>query len=225
MEGEDNNPQKENKSEYLGKMLTFFIALSLIQVFVIVFLIFRGDKSEDASSETLNPQTLSLQASPTPGNSLRPVTTRPLPTPTPKPAPKTEKFPLDKTYSYPVTDPQGNKIANIEYKMIEYELTNQVSVNNVYRAIVTDDKEILVFNIELTNDEDGAVNIMSGDYLRLKKNGEDKLIAPDIDSDPVEVRPQSTKNTKLGFTLLKTDKDITVEVGELGGNKETIEIR
>ncbi|MBN1169161.1 hypothetical protein JXA63_04695 [Candidatus Woesebacteria bacterium] len=221
----NTNIKSENTGDYQSKMLTFFIILSVIQALVIIFLIFRSDKSEDADPEVLNPDTLSLQASPTPGNSLKPVATRPLPTPTPKPVAKTQKFPLDKTYTFPVTDPQGNKLADIQYKIIDYELTNQVTVNNFYKAIVTDDKEILVFNVELTNDEDRAVNIMAGDYLRLTKNGEDKLIAPDIDSDPVEVRPQSTKNTKLGFTLLKTDKGISVEVGELGGDKETIEIR
>ena len=224
-----DNSQKENKknpSDYLSKMLTFFIVLSVIQALVIIFLIFRnGSGSEDTSPEVLNPDTLSLQSSPSPGNSLKPIATRPLPTPTQKPIAKTEKFPLDKTYTFPVTDSQGNKLSDIEYKLINYELTNQVMINNFYKAIVADDKEILVFNVELTNDEDRAVTIMTGDYLRLTKNGEEKLIAPDIDSDPVEVRPRSTKNTKLGFTLFKTDKDINVEVGELGGDKETIEIR
>jgi hypothetical protein len=223
----DENPKikKKNTSDYLSKMLTFFLFLSLIQALVIIFLIFRGTKSEDTSSEVLDPETLSLEATPSPGNSLQPIATRPLSTPTPKPVAKTDKFPLDKNYTYPVKDREGNEVGNIKFILINYELTNQVTVNNFYKAIVTKDKEILVFNIELTNNEDTAIKIMAGDYLRLTKNNEDKLIAPDIDSDPVEVRPQSTKSTKLGFTLLKTDKEITVEVGELGGDKETIEIR
>lgn len=223
----DETPKSnsQNPSDYLSKMLTFFIALSVLQALVIIFLVFRDNKSEDTTSEVLDPSMLSLQASPSPGISLQPVATRSLPTPTQKPSAKIKKFPLDKIYNFPITDSEGNKVADIEYKMTNYELTNQVTINNIYKATVTDDKEILVFNIELTNEKDKAINIMAGDYVRLTKNGEDKLIAPDIDSDPVEVRPKSTKNTKLGFTLLKTDKDVSVEVGELGGDKETIEIR
>jgi hypothetical protein len=227
---------RQNRGDYLSKMLTFFVALSILQAVVIAFLIFRGSESEDTSSEVLSPDTLSLQTTPTPGLGLAQVAQRTnpqkqnpqrssQPTPTPKPVPKTQKFNLDKTYNFPITDVGGNSSTDIEFKILSYELTNQVTVNNFYKAIVTNDKEILVFNIELTNDEDTKVNIMAGDYLRLTKNGEEKLIAPDIDSDPVEVRPQSTKNTKLGFTLFKNDSDITVEVGELGGDKEAIEIR
>lgn len=224
--GDNTKIDTKNPGEYQSKMLAFFIALSVLQALVIIFLIFKGDnKSEDTSSEVLNPNTLSLEASPTPDNSLKPITPRPLPTSTPKPAAESQKYPLNKIFTFPVTDSQGNKLADIEYKIGEYELTNQVTVNNIYKAIVTSDKQILVFNVELTNDKDMAVNIMAGDYLRLTKNGEDKLIAPDIDSDPVEVRPQSTKNTKLGFTLFKTDKNVSVQIGEFGGEKETIEIR
>lgn len=229
----ENNDDNSNPSDYLSKMLTFFVALSLLQAIVIAFLIFRGNESKDASPETLDPDTLSLQTTPS-QETLRKIAQNPQdqnrqratqPTPTTKPAPKTQKFPLDKIYNFPITDREGNELSDIEFKIVSYELTNQVVVNNFYRAIVTDDKEILIFNVEITNDQDKAVNILAGDYLRLKKNGEDKLIAPDIDSDPVEVRPKSTKNTKLGFTLFKSDKNITVEIGELGGEKEIIDIR
>jgi hypothetical protein len=59
----------------------------------------------------------------------------------------------------------------------------------------------------------------------LLKNDEEKLIAPEIHSDPVEVRPHSTKEIKIGFTIGENDKNLKLQVGLLNGEKDIIDIK
>lgn len=147
-----------------------------------------------------------------------------LPSTTPTPAPESVKYPLDKKYIFPLQGSADQMFGEFTYSLVEYELTNQVVLNKLYKALVTNDKEILVLHIEITNDTEQAFQIMAGDYVRLTKNNDSKLIAPDIDEDPVEVRPHSTISTSLGFSISKKDINLIIQVGELNENKDYIKI-
>lgn len=211
MESSSNDDQ-QSSGEYLKGMLTLFITISLIEAGVIAFLLFGNSTPEnpEVSKLDLN-NNLSFEPSP-------------LPIATPTIAPESKKFLLNKNYNYPIRDVNNVALGEISYKIVEYELTNQVVVNKLYKALVANDKQVLVIHLELTNDLDNAVQIITGDYIRLKKNNEEKLIAPDMNSDPVEIRPKSTKNTTLGFTIDKGDTDVKLLVGELEGEKDIIQI-
>lgn len=63
------------------------------------------------------------------------------------------------------------------------------------------------------------------DYVRLIIDGnQEEKLAPDIHNDPVEIQAISTKQTRLGFAIDDNDKSLALQVGEIDGEKEVIEL-
>lgn len=207
------NKESFRPESKLKSLLVIFFFSSLLEAGVIVYFLLskQPPTNKQVTSATKRNDSLSLSFSKNPD-------------PTSTPAPESRKFPLNKKFNFPVRAANGGVLGEIKYEVLEYEFTNQVVVNNYYKALVGNDKVILAVRIELTNDLNGGLKVLSGDYIRLTKNNEVKLIAPDIDSDPVEIRPRSTKETNIGFTLDKSDANLELQIGELSGEKELIEI-
>ena len=86
-------------------------------------------------------------------------------------------------------------------------------------------KYFLIFNIKFINQLDQGIKINARDYLRLSVNNSKDWLAPNIHNDPVEVQAISTENTRLGFVINTTDKNFTLQVGEIKGKKQTIKIK
>lgn len=202
----------KSQNDTLWFFLILFIIISIIEgVFILNSL---GDNNNEKVSETIETATdntrLSLAYTPTPS-----LTTAP--------ALKVQTQALNNEYLFPLKDYEGNEVTQVRYLLKQYEFTKEVSVN-FQKATITNDKIVLVFDIEITNDSNSAFEIIARDYLRLSVNGTDKWLAPDMHTDPVEVRPHSTKETKVGFTINETDSNIKLQVGELEGEKDIIEI-
>lgn len=83
----------------------------------------------------------------------------------------------------------------------------------------------LIFNLKLTNSLDKGLNINTRDYVRLSINGSSEKLAPDIHNDPVEVQAISTKYTRLGFPVSETDKQFTIQLGDIKGEKVEIPLQ
>ena len=79
--------------------------------------------------------------------------------------------------------------------------------------------------MRIKNDLDKAIELKARDYFRLVINNkeEDKLAA-DIHNDPVSIQPLSTKQTRIGFFISDTDKNLSLYVGELTGKKTKVPI-
>lgn len=205
---EDNDKTTEKNLDTAQLLAIVFIIISLLEGMVIFFLI-SNKQTEDGDLSSTNPLS-------------QPVLSTPIPTAVVTPTKQSEMHNVEETYYFPIRS--GNtEVGNIKYTIKAYEFTNQVVVNQVYNALVTGDKEILAVHLELENENDAGVQIMAADYIRLNKNGDNKNIAPDIESDPVEVRPHSVKNVSLGFTTKKSDQQLNLIIGELNGEKEIIE--
>lgn len=142
---------------------------------------------------------------------------------TPTIEPRSETYPLGEMYQITVSG-ASEDVEIIDFFIKEYEFTNQVVVNNVYKALLKEDKEILVLHVELTNNTNRGIEILAGDYVRLTIGDNDKFLAPDITSDPVEMRPKSTIETWLGFTINKTTDSLSIYLGKLDGEMKKIDL-
>jgi len=163
-------------------------------------------------------------STPTPKSTLSPVFLDKdiLPGSSPTLTPKSKTYPFGKSFSLPIKGADGEILGTADYLVKEYEYTNKLMVNHVYDALLKDNRNLLVFHIEITNDTSLAFSVYVGDHIRLIKGDNRKLLAPDIEEDPVEVRPNSTVETKVGFIFDNDNDDLVIRLGEQDGEYQEI---
>lgn len=187
-------------------LLSFLLTLSLIANFLLfkkqnIHLSF-DQSSSPAPSQIITPSpTPSLTASPAPSN----------------------KVEIGKIFSIPITDSQGSTIKELKLTLTDYEITDEIIVGGK-KANAIEGRKFLVINLKVENSLDQAVQINTRDYIRLSSNNSGSWVAPDIHNDPVEVQPLSTKLTRLGFPINDNDSDFKLQVGELNGQKEIVNL-
>ncbi len=131
---------------------------------------------------------------------------------------------LNKDFNFPIKNDKGEEAAKIKYTIESAELRQEILIKG-QKASAIDGKVFLIINIKLSNESTQKFVINTRDYIRLSINGNDKeLLAPDIHNDPVEVQAISTKETRVGFPINRTDKNLKLRVGEINGNKTTIDL-
>ena len=129
---------------------------------------------------------------------------------------------INKEFSFPLKDDKGKVVTTITYTVEAAELRDEIVVKG-QRASSVRGRTFLTIPLKINNPYNQAIEIQSKDYIRLIVNGKDKdLLAADIHNDPVTVQTSSTKQTRLGFPINDTDKNIVLRVGELNGTKEDI---
>ena len=126
--------------------------------------------------------------------------------------------------SYPLKDSEGEDVSKFIYTIEKAELRDEIIVKG-QKATAVKGQTILILYIKLKNEFDKGIQINTKDYVRLSVNGKDEWIAPDILNDPVEVQAISTKYSRLGFPINETDKDLKLQIGEIKGEKETIDVK
>src|SRR3989344_1451433 len=90
------------------------------------------------------------------------------------------------------------------------------------RVTARNNKEFLVLNMEISNNYNVPLYVHPVDSFRLI-NVDGKKFAPTAHQGNVEVRPQSTKTSNVGFVVPIGSKKFKVEVGELNGEKTILE--
>ena len=90
------------------------------------------------------------------------------------------------------------------------------------RVAARNNKEFLVLNMEISNNYNVPLYTYPVDSFRLI-NVDGKKFAPTAHQGNVEVRPQSTKTSNVGFVVPIGSKKFKVEVGELNGEKTILE--
>lgn len=132
------------------------------------------------------------------------------------------KVTLNKTYGFPITDDKGREITKLKFLLDSAELRDEIILRG-QKAVSLKGRTYLIVSLKLTNSTDKFININVRNYIRLNtSSNRDEWTAAEIYNDPVEVQPQSTKLTRLGFPISDTDKDIKIRAGDLNGEKETI---
>ena len=130
---------------------------------------------------------------------------------------------LNKDFSFPLLDAKGVKVSTIKYKITTIDQESSIIVNG-QRATAVKGRTFLVINLEITNNHTQGIQINSKDYVRLQVNGRGDWIAADIHNDPVTVQAISTKITRLGFPINDTDKNLTLQIGEITGEKQFVKL-
>jgi hypothetical protein len=131
---------------------------------------------------------------------------------------------LNKEITFPLRNDKGEEVSSISYVVEKAELMDEILVRGE-KATAVSGRTFLILTIKVKNDFDKSIEINTKDYVRLKVTGSEELLAPDIHSDPVTVQAISTKYTRLGFPINDSDRQVTLQLGEINGPKESIEVR
>lgn len=138
------------------------------------------------------------------------------------PKPKASQT-LNKDYTFSLKEASGKTVSNFKYTIESIEKRDEIIVKGK-RAVAVAGRTFLIVNVKIRNDYKSTVSINARDYIRLTVNNSSDKLAADIHNDPVEVQSDSTKQTRLGFPINETDKNLTLLVGELDGKKDTIKL-
>lgn len=131
---------------------------------------------------------------------------------------------INRDFSFPIKDEKGRKVTTMVMYLDTAQLRDEIIVKG-QKAYPVQGKTFLILDMRIKNDFDKPLEIRARDFFRLVVNGKetDKLAA-DIHNDPVNIQPLSTKQTRLGFFIKDTDKNLSLFVGELTGKKTKVPI-
>jgi hypothetical protein len=132
---------------------------------------------------------------------------------------------IHRDFAFPLKDNSGEQVSTFDYTITDALLQDHiVSKGKNYTTIKG--RTILVLDLKITNHHDKAIQINTKDYVRLSvNNNNEELLAPDIHNDPVTVQATSTKYTRIGFPIYDTDTNLKLLVGEIGGDRQEVEIK
>lgn len=193
---------KMKKTSKFPKFLTALI--------IILLIIFGGFFSIKNISKT---QSSSVKTASTLGTENQRVDVQP---------PKASQT-LNRQFSYPLKGTDGTEVSKFKYEIQNAELRDEIIIKGE-KATAVQGRTFLVLNLKITNDYDKSIQINARDYVRLEVNKSPEKLAPDIHNDPVEIQAISTKFTRLGFPINDTDKNLVLQVGEISGPKDQIQL-
>lgn len=127
-------------------------------------------------------------------------------------------------FSFPLKDSNKETVSEVKVTIESAELRDEIIVKGK-KATSVKGRTFLVLNIKVKNEYDQAIEVNTRNYIRLSVNGnEDEWLAPDIHNDPLEVQAISTKMTRMGFPVNESDKDFVLQIGEITGDKQKVEL-
>lgn len=131
---------------------------------------------------------------------------------------------INKDYQFPVVDEKGKEIGKFTYSVLSTELKDEIIAKGK-RATAVKGRLFLIVNVKVSNPLDKGLQVNSRDYVRLTVNGNDaEKIAPDVHNDPIDAQAISTKVTRVGFAVNDTDTNFVLQIGEIKGDKESINL-
>lgn len=130
---------------------------------------------------------------------------------------------LNKGFGFPIKDNKNIEISKIKYTIESADLQDAIIIKG-QRATAVKGKTFLVLNLRITNEYNQRIEINSRDYVRLTINNSKDLLAADIHNDPVQIQAIATKLTRLSFPISDNDQNLTLQVGEINGEKQTVKL-
>jgi len=131
---------------------------------------------------------------------------------------------LNREFSFPLKNSKGVTLDEIKFLLESAQLRDEIIVKG-NRATAIQGRTFLILTVKITSSFTRSLEINSKDYFRLTVNDNSiERLAPEIHNDPVIVQPTSTKYTRLGFPINDSDKNLKLLVGEIEGEKTTIDL-
>lgn len=139
--------------------------------------------------------------------------------------PATKEVFLNRKWEFSALDRNGLSLEKqkITFSLVSVQKTNQIYVKNK-PVRTTPENAFLVLSLELKNDTDKRVYFYSSDLVRLLTKDEKKFEA-DFKNPKLEIAPFSTKKDKLVFLVSAKEDNFQIQIGEITGNKETINLK
>ena len=130
---------------------------------------------------------------------------------------------LNKSFDFPLKDATGKVVSKVHYEIQSAELDNQIVIKGQL-ATAVQGRSFLILNLKIINNYDKAIQLNTRDYVRLIVNNSVDKLAADIHNDPVDIQPISTKYTRIGFPIDTNAKNLTLQVGEIDGPKQSFQL-
>lgn len=130
--------------------------------------------------------------------------------------------PLKQSFSV-VAKTQDGKLTNGKLNISVTDATQAASMLvQGQNVIVKNNKTFLIVNMEITNSYKVPLYTYPVDEFRLVGSDGNKY-APTTHQGNVEIRPESTKTSNVGFVVPLTQKRFKVEVGDINSPKTVLE--
>lgn len=133
-------------------------------------------------------------------------------------------LPLNREFKFPLKDEKNETVGEIKYTIENIELRDEIIIKGK-KAYAVKGRAFLILNLKITNDSSKTISMNTKDYARLfVNNNENEPLSPSIHNDPVVVDAISVKPTRIGFAISENDKNIKLKIGEIKGEKTTVDI-
>lgn len=132
--------------------------------------------------------------------------------------------PIEREFTFPVYDKDKQLSDSIRYTISSAQLTKQIIIKG-QPATAVKGRTFLILNLKLVNDFGQSLFLNTRNYIRVQTTSSPDKLAPEIHNDTVEVQPLSTKLTRIGLPVDEKDREFTLYVGQLDGEKEQIYIK
>jgi len=132
---------------------------------------------------------------------------------------------INRDFEYEITKAVGKEPEKkLKMTIEKAELVDEIVVKG-QKATAVPGRTFLILSVKLTNPTQQTIKMESRNYVRLSVNkNESEFLAPDIHNDPVEIQAISTKFTRIGFPVNTKDQDFVLQVGEITGEKQKVEL-
>lgn len=130
---------------------------------------------------------------------------------------------VGKSFAFPIRSGGGEAVQG-ELKMTAttVEKTNNILIKGK-PAKARDGKLFLIINLELDNPTQNKLGLSPVELIRLI-DPSGRRFAPDVHNDKVSIEAISIKKTRVGFVVDERVTGWKLQVGEVGGNKEVLDL-
>lgn len=131
---------------------------------------------------------------------------------------------IGREFTFPlIKDARGNVTQDFKYYIDRAETRDEIVLKG-QKATAVKGRDFLIITLKIGNGGSKAFKINTKDYIRLSSDGGNEWLSPSIHNDPVDVQAISTQPTRVGFYVNEGQKEFLLQIGEIEGNKEVINL-
>ena len=129
---------------------------------------------------------------------------------------------INKSFTFSAVN-QAKQKQPVNFTITTVERKDEIKVQGEARR-ANKDVDFLLVRIEIENDKTERLAIAPADLIRLEDE-RGKLFSPDYHNGNVILDPISVKKDVISFVVNKSSKSFSLQVGELEGEKEKVEVK